>query len=45
MSFFRRFSRGRDEATPVRALGSVAAVLTAAVVVLVVVFYAIQALT
>ena len=42
MRFFDRFARGRDQATPARALGSVAAVITTVVVVIVIAIYVIQ---
>jgi len=41
---FRRFTRGKDQATPAKALGSVATVILAVVAVLAVVFFLIQSL-
>ena len=42
MGFFAQLGRGRSEATPARALTSVAAVIIAAVVLIVLVVYLIQ---
>jgi hypothetical protein len=44
VSFARKLARGRDSATPARALVTVGAVIAAVVVVLVLLVYAIQSL-
>jgi len=44
MTPFRRFTRGKDQATPAKALGSVAAVILAVVAALLVLFFLIQSL-
>jgi hypothetical protein len=42
VSFARKLARGRDSATPARALATVGAVIAAAVVLVVLLVYAIQ---